>query len=383
MRAITKLALGSLALATACGPGASSPDDAGTDRAPDAPPPLECTAPATPSRLVVTADWISRSLTLLGLERVLDPGCTADDAIVGTVDLAAYAPGPIELEITPDGRTAVVAVGPGFFEGAGGGLVGNPDVSGAGALLIVDLASRAVLGEVATTHVPMGIAIAPDGSLAYVAEYGTNAAPGTEMAIVDLAARALVSEVEIGSRPEQVVLDATGTLGAITIDDGTRVFRTADPAGSLSPTIVTGRDPSDLEFVPGASVLVVTNSMAASVSLIDVTDPAAPTVGASPRTPGVPYPVTWIPGTEDVLVGTSLRETLLRVRTADPDATPERIPLSGGALVLQVVVTADGAHAIVPHPISHALAVVDLATHAEHTLRWLDEAGPIYVALQP
>src|SRR5262249_6402548 len=150
MRRLLPLSL----LLVACGEPAPA-IDAGTD----APAPLVCDAPATPSPLVVTADFSARSLTLLGLPRVLDPGCTAEDAIVGTIDLSAYSPGPIELEIAPDGRTAVVAVGPGFFEGAGAGLIGSPDVSGPGALLVVDLVDRAVLGEIATTHVPMGIAI--------------------------------------------------------------------------------------------------------------------------------------------------------------------------------------------------------------------------------
>src|SRR5687767_3673728 len=111
--------------------------------------PLACTAPAAPSRLVVTADWLSRSLTLLGLPRVLDPGCTAADAIVGTIDLAEWAPGPIEVEIAPDGARALVAIGPGFYEGAGTALVGGAAAESTGTLLLVDLEARSVVTEIA------------------------------------------------------------------------------------------------------------------------------------------------------------------------------------------------------------------------------------------
>ena len=345
--------------------------------------PRVCTASATPSRLVVTADWLSRSLTLLGLERVLDPGCDAEDAIVATISLDAYPPGPLEVEITPDGRTAIVSVGPGFFEGAGAALVGMPAVPEGDALLVVDLDTRAVVAEIETTHAPMGIAIAPDGTRAYVAEYGTNASPGTEIAVVDLATRRLVEEISIGPRPEQVVLSDDGALGAATVDDGTRVFETRDVAGTLAPTLDTGRDPSGVVFVPGTDRLVITNSMAASFSIVDVSDPSAPSIVASPSIRGVPYPATWIPGTTDVLVGASIRESLYRLDVTTPDATPSRIELSHGAFVLEAEVVPTGTHALVAHPIQRRLVAVDLATGAEHALSWLDAAGPTYVAIQP
>jgi DNA-binding beta-propeller fold protein YncE len=345
--------------------------------------PRVCTASATPSRLVVTADWLSRSLTLLGLERVLDPGCDAEDAIVATISLDAYPPGPLEVEITPDGRTAIVSVGPGFFEGAGAALVGMPSVPEGAALLLVDLDTRAVLAEIETAHTPMGIAVSPDGTRAYVAEYGTNASPGTEIAVVDLTTRTLVEEISIGPRPEQVVVSADGTLGAATVDDGTRVFETRDVGGTLAPTLDTGRDPSGVVFVPGTDRLVITNSMAASFSIVDVSDPGAPSIVASPTIRGVPYPATWIPGTTDVLVGASIRESLYRLDVTTPDATPSRIELSHGPFVLEAEVVPAGTHALVAHPIQRTLVAVDLATGAEHALSWLDAAGPTYVAIQP
>lgn len=349
---------------------------------------VPCTAPAEPSRIVVTADWMSRSLTLLGLERVLDRGCSAEDARVGAIDLSEWAPGPIELEIAPDGRTALVAIGPGFFDGTGGALVGNPDPETEHALLVVDLEAREVVAELETRDAPMGLAIAPDGARAYAAGFGVSGAGGSSLVVIDLEARSVLEEIEVGPRPEQVALSADGTLGALSLagSDAIRVFRTDDVAGSLSDPVVVGRDPSDIAFVPGTERLVVATSMRVGYAIVDVSDPAAPSVVATPGVSGgIPYAATWIPGTTDVLLTTSIREQLLRVSAMDGEAAPSlRVPLTGGAFLLGVGVTADGAHAIVPHPRSHELSIVELASGvARSIVMERTEAGPTYVAIQP
>lgn len=350
----------------------------------DAAPPLVCTAPLG-TRRVVTADWMARSLTLLDLARVLDPGCTAEDARVGTIDLAAWAPGPIELRITPDGRTAVVAVGPGFFSGAGGMLVGSPDPELDGALLLVDLVDQSVV-EIAIANAPMGIAITPDGTRAYVAEMGFSGAVGHQIAVVDLATEALLEEIEVGDSPEEIALSEDGTIGALAVDGlgQVRVFRTADVAGSLTAPFTTGGDPSGLTFVPGTTRFVITNSTANTYSIVDVADPAAPVVVASPRTPSpVPYGASWIPGTDEVMLVTGLPPTLVRVSATDATRAPTRIRVDGGGFPLGVAITDDASHALVAHAQRHLLSVVDLASGAVHTISWLEAAGSTYVAIQP
>ena len=67
----------------------------------------------------------------------------------------------MELELTPDAKTAVFAVGPAFFD-ALPGLVGDPEIPPGGTLLIVDLETVGA-DEIETEDVPMGIAISPDG----------------------------------------------------------------------------------------------------------------------------------------------------------------------------------------------------------------------------
>lgn len=386
MRTLTPIGL-LLALLCGCDAPAPALDAAPVDApAPDAPA-LECTASATPTRRVVTADWMNRSLSVLGLERVLDPGCSAADALLTTIDLSAHAPGPIELELTPDGRSAVVSIGPGFFEGSGGALVGNPMPELRGELLLVDLVEGRVSATIATPVAPMGLAISPDGARAYVAGFGYGGAPGDSLMVVDLASESLVAQHVVGPRPEQVALDPEGALGALSLagSDAIRVFETRDVGATLSPPLTTGLDPSDLRFVPGTSLLVVASSMAASYAVVDVADPSAPILVARPRVAGgIPYGIAVIPGTREILITTSIREQLVRATPEAPDAPHQRVSLPGGAFLLGLAVTSDGRHALVPHLSGRTLDVIRLDTMTlSHSLSWLSRPGPTYVRITP
>ncbi len=44
----------------------------------------------------------------------------------------------------------------------------------------------------------MGIAISPDGALAYTANYGMTGAPGDSLSVIDIASREVVEEITVG-----------------------------------------------------------------------------------------------------------------------------------------------------------------------------------------
>ena len=352
----------------------------------------ETSAPTPPDpcagdegRLLVTADWLNQGLSLLSEPRLL-AGCAADTAVVGRIDLAGFPPGPLQIEIAQDGRTAVVSSGPGFFEGEGGALVGSPEVPPGGNLLVVDLLDRVVVHTITTTHVPMGIAITPDGATAFTANFGRSDAPGDTLSVIDLVAGIEREAVVVGARPEQVALSDDGRLGIVNLagDDTARIFETGDPSGTLSAPIPTGSDPSDVVFV-GARALV-TNSAGLSYTLIDVTDPSAPTGSAPQELPAaIPYAATRVPGREEVLVSAILGSTkLFRVdMSGAATAVTATIELEGGAFPLGVAVDPSGEHAFVAHPTDHVLSIVDLDSATVRSVAWLSEPGPTYVAVQP
>ncbi len=229
-------------------------------------------------RLVVTADWLNQSLTLFDYDKLIDGQSDASQAIVDTIDLSDWEPGPIELEITPDGKTAVVSVGPAFFDSLSG-LLGDPEIPPGGTLLIVDL-ETGTADEIQTEDVPLGIAISPDGRRAYTANYGTADARGDTLSVIDIPGRQLIADVQVGSGPEQVALSPDGTLGIVNVvsGGGIRIFQTSDVAGTLSEVLETGSDPSDVSFLDGNDRAVVANSFGFDVTLVDTSNPSSPSV---------------------------------------------------------------------------------------------------------
>lgn len=346
--------------------------------------------PPLPARLGVTADWKGRTLSVFDLDALAGGATTREEVVVRTIDLAAYAPGPLELEVAPDGHTVVVAVSPGFFGGFVGNLIGAGEVEQAGTLLVVDLETETVT-EIATTHVPMGIAIAPDGSLAYTANFGTDDQPGTTMSIIDLASLTVIEEVEIGPRPEQVSLHVDGSVGILNAASlgAVRVFLTSDPAGTLSDPLVVGTDPSDVDFVPGTDFAVVANSLDPSnFVVLDVSDPSMPTeVVAGPSPLGVAYGLTPIPGVPDVLfTATDFSAVYLQRISIAADGTPTiewETSVMGASFPLGVAVDDVAGLAIMALPGIDAISVQDLAGGEPRLVPWQDEVGPTYVALAP
>lgn len=341
-------------------------------------------------RLVITADWLNQSLTLLDYTKLIDGESDAEASIVGTIDLSDWQPGPLEIELTPDGKTAVVSVGPGFFDGFP--IIGSPDVPPGGTLLVVDLETGEA-ESIETEHVPMGIAISPDGALAYTANYGTTDAPGDSLSVIDIATRSVVEEIlEIGFRPEQVALSPDGTLGAINItsEGGVRVFETFDIVGTLTDVVATDNDPSDLTFIDGNDRLVVANSQGFNVTLLDTSNPSAPlAIQSFIVQGGVPYGLTFVPSRGSILaplspvvVGVPANLSTIVV---DGDILRPSLPqaLPGSSFPLTAAVDAEGDFAFVAHVSDNRLSIIDLETDSTRAIEWLSDPGPTYVAVQP
>lgn len=364
--------------AVACSGGAAG-DVSGADGGGDVATPL-------PTHLMVTADFANRSLSVIDYDRLLMTA-DRDESLWGTIDLSAFAPGPLEVELTPDGATAIVAVAPGFFDQLGG-IFGFAPVSAGGTVLLVDLQTRSVRATIATASAPMGIAVSPDGKRAFTANYGVNGARGETLSIIDIEAGTLLDEVEVGPGPEQVSLSTDGSRGIInTAGDGSvRVFDPSDPRATLSEPLRTSGDPSDVAFVGTTGRVVVANSQSdTGYSVVDASVPNKLALTESVKlSGGIPYAATHIPGTSEVLVSvTGTPARLIRVDVSETPAKQEGILLTNEmqTFPLGVAVTPDGEHAFVGLPVYNAVTMVSLDTGDVVPVPWLSEDGPTYVAL--
>ncbi|HSN81976.1 MAG TPA: hypothetical protein VLS88_05325 [Polyangiales bacterium] len=346
--------------------------------------------PTPALRRVVTADWLNQSLTVLDYAKLVDGQSAATEAIVDTIDLSAWEPGPIEVELTPDGNTAVVSVGPAFFDGLPS-LVGGPDIPAGGALLIVDLESGAA-DEVQTEDVPLGIAVSPDGTRAYTANYGTDGARGDSLSVIDIPGRRIIEEIAVGNGPEQVALSPDGSLGILNVVSrgGVRVFQTSDVAGTMTDVIPTGNDPSDVSFLDGNDRAVVANTFSFTVTLIDTSDPTSPRVidDVSLGT-GVPYGLTYVASRAEILAPTGATApgfptSLITIaRNGDTLSAAAPLQLPGENFPLVAAADSEGAFAFVAHIVDHELSIIELATGQIRSIQWLSAPGPSYVAIQP
>lgn len=347
---------------------------------------------ALPARRGVTADWLAQSLTVIDLDAIAAGAQTYEEAAARTIDLSDHLPGPLQVELAPDGVTAVVSISPGFYGGFVGSLIGVGRVEQDGTLLLVDLETEAVT-EVSTVHVPMGIAIAADGSRAYTANYGLDDPIGTTVSVIDLVGATVIEEVEVGERPEQITLSEDGSLAIFNVVGlgAVRVFQTADPSGTLSPPLELGNDPSDVDFIPGTSYAVVANSLDPSnYVVVDVADPLALVeveVGPSPL--GAYYGVTRIPGTSDVLITASdFASVLLDRITVAGDGTSSLVwqrSFVAPSFPMGVAIDLTGGVALTAAPGSGAnvLLVQDLASETSWQIPWREQMGPTYVAVAP
>jgi YVTN family beta-propeller protein len=320
---------------------------------------------------------------------VIAGAATRDEALVGAIDLAGYAPGPIEVAVAADGNTAIVTVGPGFFAGPVGPLIGATEVASEGTALVVDLAARAVVAELPPPASPMGVAVSPDGKRAFTADY-----QGSTLSVIDLSTLTLATSVEVGGRPEEASIAPDGRLGVVNTDsdESIRFFDPEDPAGSLSGPLRIGGDPGGAAFVPGEQKLVIGKSLPLTegdvqgFAVVDVARPGTPSVlEHAPITDGIPYGAELVPGTSRVLLTLGMTQCSLReVDVATDPATIVRTLDFGCAkasLPMSAVVDREGKHAFVGMPGENALGVASLETGETRLVPWLASVGPTDVAL--
>jgi YVTN family beta-propeller protein len=346
-----------------------------------------------PERFGVTADWRGGSISIVDIDalREATAGTTREDVVYATIELPDRPPGPIEVEIIPSTRRAIVSIGPGFFDGIVGNLIGAPNVPEGSGLLLVDLESGAVEAELERANAPMGIAIDPTGTTAYVANFSGG---GDSISVIDLNGFTVTEDVVVGAGPEQIDLNADGTLGILNLaGDGTvRVFETADPSGTLSAPLEVSNDSSWVFFIDGTDFAAVANSNNdENYTVLDVSDPASPTIVVQgPEPGGVPYAGAPIPGTTEFLIVDTIVDRLgvTRVDVAgEPGAPVWSTVLEGfNSFPLGVAVDPQGDLAYIAAPGDNQLLVVDLSDESGEStvaIDWSQRVGPTYFALAP
>jgi len=140
------------------------------------------------------------------------------------------------------------------------------------ALHFVDPGSGLHLASAAVGHSPHEVSRSPDGRLAAVTNYGTQAEPGSSVSIVDLETARELRRIDLGEhmRPHGVAWFARDRIAVTT--QGSRHLLLLDPsAGRIVTAIGTDQEGSHLVAIaPGAARAFVANTGSGSTTAIDL-----------------------------------------------------------------------------------------------------------------
>lgn len=345
-------------------------------------------------KIAITADYLHRTLSFIDFDAMLTQPDAGMASRLGELDLSQYEQPPYGIKITPDGRTAVVTLSPGFFivPGAAALLLGDSTMpTGPAKVLLIDVATKTVKTELDTGDGAAGIAITHDGKRALITHTATS-----DLSVIDLEAGKLLEQVDIGGTfAEAVEIDDTDTVGMVTrLDAGltksARSFALADIAGTLSDPIPLENDAAGCPFFPGTKTAFVVlaytplGSPASGYVLIDASDPRNPVKLSESRWTDpivLAFAAIPAPARGTVLMGVSsggtmeIREYALgagdvTLANSFPGVAVRGLSMFGAALDRQ-------GRMLMTVPGSRALATLDLRDGAAYMVPWFPEPGPL------
>ncbi len=134
----------------------------------------------------------------------------------------------------------------------------------ADSVTVLDLDAGKAVATIPVAGKPAGIAMAPDGSRAYV-----TCPDGKALAVIDAAARREVARIDLGGGPLGVAVHPSGSPVYVADSFGNRV-QVVDPvSGSITATVSVGNVPSGLAVTPDGNTLIVTERDDNQVALLD------------------------------------------------------------------------------------------------------------------
>ncbi|HKE37469.1 MAG TPA: glycoside hydrolase domain-containing protein, partial [Candidatus Baltobacteraceae bacterium] len=255
------------------------------------------------------------------------------------VDLVTGVAGP-EIAAGQEPRDAILNQGRLFVTDRG-----NQRIS------VVDTVAQGVVATIKVGHAPCGIAIAPVGTTAWIA----NGDDGTIQSI-DLVRLTAGAPIEVGANPRAIAIAPDGKTLYVT-DSGSNEVTPVDVATrtAQAPIFVGGR-PMGIAITPNGKTIYVVNNANNNVTPIDVaTRHALPAiaVGVSPML------VAMSPDGSLAYVSNYANSTITPIEVATNTA---KTPIAVGGAPYGVAFTSDGKTALIVARRDNSMVTLDLAT---------------------
>jgi YVTN family beta-propeller protein len=203
----------------------------------------------------------------------------ATDTVIDEVNVGA---GPAGVAVTPDrSRVYVTNLG---------GIDGPPNSEAGNTVSVINVATNTVIDEITVGVGPLGIGITPDGSKAYVTNFGsitfpTASDPGDTLSVINVETNIVIGEIGVGFGPAGIAItpdnskvfvsnldsvnEVFGGLGALS-DPGDTVSVIDAMANDVIATITVGNRPFGIAVTHDGTMTYVANYLSGTVSVINV-----------------------------------------------------------------------------------------------------------------
>lgn len=250
-------------------------------------------------------------------------------------------------------------------------LVGNKS---ADTLWALDARSGEKLTEFATGAGPHEVAVAPDGKLAAVANYGART-PNNTLTVIGWPARRVLRTVDLGEnrRPHGLRFLPDGRRVVVTTEDSERLLVVDVTKGRVEREIAVGPGLGHMVALsPDARRAYVAHIDGGRISVVDLAE--GQKIGEVATGNGAEG-VAVTPDGREIWVGNRADDTISVIDAASLKITHT---LASKAFPIRVAITPDGHHALVTNARSAELAVFDVAGKREIARIPLAQPGTEY-----
>ena len=142
----------------------------------------------------------------------------------------------------------------------------TPNISIPGIVSVIDIKTRTVSANITVGSLPTGVAISPNGTLAYVTNSGNQT-----VSVINITTRTVIATITVGDNPTDVAISPNGAFAYVVNSDDDSVMVINTTTNLVNDTIMVGRfyHPTVVAFSLNGIFAYVTNGNNNSVSVIN------------------------------------------------------------------------------------------------------------------
>lgn len=305
-----------------------------------------CSQPTQPNRTAVTfanaPSSGSNAYIALGQSPggSLRPIRVSDNALGTPVGNFSFSNLPVGVAINPAGTLAYIAI------------------SNASEILVYDLSTAPISlsHTISSVNLPVGVVMSPDGSKVYVANFGLNT-----VSVINTTTNTVSKTISVGTFPQGIAVLPNGSKVYVANSGNgsgntVSVINTATDAVS---TITVGADPIGVAVSPDGTKVYVTNNGNGASTTLSVINTATDAVSSTITVGTAPFGVAVTPDGSKVYVANEDTDnvSVINAVTGAVDKT-----ISVGSVPAGIAVSPDGAKVFVNNRFDNSVSVINTTT---------------------